>query len=181
MVQLIIAAVVVVAAVGIGLALRRRQRIDSPTQVSHHVPTQLDRQDFPEPGTPWLVAVFSSATCATCADVVRKAQVLRSSEVAVSDVEYTANRDLHDRYSIGAVPIVVGGHSEAAARRAGRLGDGFFPSIGAQVDTTIIDFGSNSVSLEELKLTVADLDRLGPSLVLDQANEGGDRVLVWSQ
>ena len=35
----------------------------------------------------------------------------------------------------GAVPIVIGGHSEAAAKRAGRLGDGFFPSIGAQVDT----------------------------------------------
>ncbi|MBL6454641.1 LLM class F420-dependent oxidoreductase [Belnapia sp. T6] len=34
-----------------------------------------------------------------------------------------------------AVPIIIGGHSEAAARRAGRLGDGFFPSIGAQVDT----------------------------------------------
>jgi len=34
-----------------------------------------------------------------------------------------------------SVPIVVGGHSEAAAHRAGRLGDGFFPSIGAQVDT----------------------------------------------
>lgn len=27
----------------------------------------------------------------------------------------------------GGVPIVVGGHSKAAARRAGRLGDGFFP------------------------------------------------------
>jgi len=35
----------------------------------------------------------------------------------------------------GSVPIIVGGHSEAAARRAGRLGNGFFPSIGAQVDT----------------------------------------------
>lgn len=35
----------------------------------------------------------------------------------------------------GRVPIVIGGHSEAAAKRAGRLGDGFFPSIGAQVDT----------------------------------------------
>lgn len=30
----------------------------------------------------------------------------------------------------GGVPIVVGGHSEAAARRAGRLGDGFFPAQG---------------------------------------------------
>lgn len=29
------------------------------------------------------------------------------------------------------VPIVVGGHSEAAARRAGRLGDGFFPGKGS--------------------------------------------------
>jgi probable F420-dependent oxidoreductase len=34
----------------------------------------------------------------------------------------------------GTVPIIVGGHSEAAAKRAGRLGDGFFPSIGTQVD-----------------------------------------------
>lgn len=28
----------------------------------------------------------------------------------------------------GSVPVIVGGHSEAAARRAGRLGDGFFPA-----------------------------------------------------
>lgn len=34
----------------------------------------------------------------------------------------------------GAVPILVGGHSEAAARRAGRSGDGFFPATGSQVD-----------------------------------------------
>ena len=31
----------------------------------------------------------------------------------------------------GSVPIVVGGHSKAAARRAGRLGDGFFPGKGS--------------------------------------------------
>ncbi len=29
------------------------------------------------------------------------------------------------------VPVVVGGHSDAAARRAGRLGDGFFPARGS--------------------------------------------------
>lgn len=28
----------------------------------------------------------------------------------------------------GTVPVVIGGHSEAAARRAGRLGDGYFPA-----------------------------------------------------
>jgi len=30
----------------------------------------------------------------------------------------------------GGVPIHVGGHSPAAARRAGRFGDGFFPALG---------------------------------------------------
>ena len=32
------------------------------------------------------------------------------------------------------VPIIIGGHSEAAAKRAGRLGDGFFPARGAPAD-----------------------------------------------
>jgi probable F420-dependent oxidoreductase len=31
----------------------------------------------------------------------------------------------------GSVPIHIGGHSAAAARRAGRLGDGFFPAAGS--------------------------------------------------
>jgi hypothetical protein len=44
-----------------------------------------------------------------------------------------------------------------------------------------IDFSGNEMDLEDLKLTVEDLERFGPSLILDQKNEGGDRVLVWSQ
>ncbi|MCU1355008.1 MAG: putative F420-dependent oxidoreductase, Rv2161c family [Acidimicrobiales bacterium] len=31
----------------------------------------------------------------------------------------------------GTVPIVIGGHSELAAKRAGRIGDGFFPGKGS--------------------------------------------------
>ena len=34
----------------------------------------------------------------------------------------------------GRVPILVGGHSKASIRRAGRLGDGFFPATGATLD-----------------------------------------------
>ncbi|MCH7669635.1 MAG: LLM class F420-dependent oxidoreductase [Acidobacteria bacterium] len=34
----------------------------------------------------------------------------------------------------GSVPIVVGGHTDVAARRAGRLGDGFFPGKGTPDD-----------------------------------------------
>jgi hypothetical protein len=44
-----------------------------------------------------------------------------------------------------------------------------------------IDFSGNRVDLEDLKLTVEDLEKFGPSLILDQRNEGGDRILVWSQ
>lgn len=33
-----------------------------------------------------------------------------------------------------AIPVVIGGHSEAAARRAGRLGDGFFPGKGSPAE-----------------------------------------------
>jgi len=38
-----------------------------------------------------------------------------------------ANCISRPRPAQGSVPIVVGGHTEAAAKRAGRLGDAFFP------------------------------------------------------
>ena len=59
--------------------------------------------------------MFTSATCHTCADVARKAEVLASDEVAVAEVEYSANRDLHARYGIDAVPILVIADREASS------------------------------------------------------------------
>jgi hypothetical protein len=50
-----------------------------------------------------------------------------------------------------------------------------------KVNDATVDFSGNSMNLEDLKLTVEDLERFGPTLVLDQTNIGGDRVLVWSQ
>jgi probable F420-dependent oxidoreductase len=37
---------------------------------------------------------------------------------------------LRPRPVAGGIPVIIGGHTRAAARRAGRLGDGFFPAKG---------------------------------------------------
>ena len=113
--QILIALAVVVAAVVVGLVLRRRQVVQAPTQPSVAVPAQLDRADFAAP-TPWLVAVFSSATCTTCADVVRKARVLSSTEVTVLEIEFGAARVLHTKYDIQAVPMVAIVDSDGVVR-----------------------------------------------------------------
>jgi hypothetical protein len=102
---LIVAAVVVCATAAAIIGRRRRPQV--PTQPRMQVPSQVDRNDFSGPQADWLVAVFSSATCHTCADVVRKAQALASRDVVVHDVEYSAARDIHKRYDIDAVPVVL--------------------------------------------------------------------------
>ncbi|MDO8361744.1 MAG: hypothetical protein Q7V88_02520 [Actinomycetota bacterium] len=115
MAPVLAALAVVAAAVVVGLVLRRRQAVQAPTQPTYAVPAQLDRGDFPAEA-PWLVAVFSSGSCTTCADVVRKAEVLRSKDVAVVDVEFGAARALHAKYDIQAVPIVAIADAEGVVR-----------------------------------------------------------------
>jgi hypothetical protein len=104
--RFVIAGLVVMVSVAVSLQMRRRKP-QAPTQPKLNVPVQVDRADFTNPDAPWLVAVFSSASCATCADVVSKAMALASSEVSVMNVEYTAHRDLHKRYDIDAVPTLI--------------------------------------------------------------------------
>ena len=105
--RLLIAALIVAVVGAVALAARRRRSVDPPTQRRHAVPQQLDRTDFPRPDAPWLVAVFTSDRCDSCRSVLDKAKVLESDDVAVADVEFTARRDLHERYRIEAVPVVV--------------------------------------------------------------------------
>jgi hypothetical protein len=105
--QVIVAAVVLVVALGVGTVLRRRRTTDAPTQPEFSAPSQIDRADFATGDAPWVVAVFSSASCNTCQDIVEKAKVLACDEVAVVDVEYSANAALHRKYHIDAVPILL--------------------------------------------------------------------------
>lgn len=114
--RLLIAIVIVAVAAAVGEVVRRRRQLDPPTQPRRELPSQLDRSDFAHPEVPWLVAVFSSETCSTCADVVRKAEVLRSDDVTVEIVPYQTRRDTHARYSIDAVPCLVVADADGTVR-----------------------------------------------------------------
>ncbi len=103
----VVLAVAIVAVVSLIALVVRRRTTDAPTQSGRSVPEQLDRHDFGSPTTPWLLVAFTSATCHTCSDMVAKALVLSSPAVGVVEVEFGAERDLHRRYAIDAVPTLV--------------------------------------------------------------------------
>jgi hypothetical protein len=105
--RFVLVLVLVAVAIGVALVVERRRRPPAPTNAGHTLPDRLDRSDFARPEAPWLVAVFTSATCTTCAGVWDKVQLLASDDVAVHELEVTATRDLHERYRITAVPAVV--------------------------------------------------------------------------
>ena len=106
MTQLLIAVGIVAVAVIVAVIVERR-RPEPPTGAHWEVPAQLDRADFTRPDAPWLLVVFSSATCDSCRDTVAKAAVLAGDEVAFEEVEVGVSPDRHRRYGIDAVPIVV--------------------------------------------------------------------------
>jgi hypothetical protein len=105
--RVVVAVVLAGIALAVAAILQRRQRPDAPVRTSYAVPTQLDRADFPRPDAPWLVAVFTSATCGTCAGVWERAQPLASAAVAVVELELVEARALHERYAIEAVPTTL--------------------------------------------------------------------------
>ena len=108
MVAVLVVVPVLLVAVAVALVLSRRTAADAPTQPAQYgVPAQLDRADFARPDAPWLVVLFTSATCDACAGMRDKASALASDDVAVQDVEFTIGRDLHERYDIDAVPMLL--------------------------------------------------------------------------
>tara|TARA_B100001057_G_scaffold132380_1_gene131680 strand:- start:970 stop:1833 length:864 start_codon:yes stop_codon:yes gene_type:complete len=81
----------------------------------------------------------------------------------------------------GTVPIIIGGHSKAAARRAGRIGDGFFPARGTPHDlfdivkTTATENGRDHEDIEFTVSVPEDLNEI-PEL----AKIGVKRILIPS-
>jgi hypothetical protein len=105
--RLVIALIVVLVAVVVARGLERRRRPDPPARGTYPVPAQLDRDDFPRPEAPVLMVLFSSATCDGCGPMAAKVAALESEKVATCEVEFNQRGDLHRRYAIEGVPMVV--------------------------------------------------------------------------
>ncbi len=107
--RVVILVVLGVIAVGVSLALQRR-RPEPPSAPSYRAPRQLDRDDFVEPGTPVLVAVFTSATCNSCDSAwatVGEVTAGRTGVVTQRIEIQDDPRGLHERYKIDGVPSTI--------------------------------------------------------------------------
>ncbi len=69
-------------------------------------------------------------------DYVAAMRALWSQDCATHEGPFVSFRDVYCRPKPagGHIPIIVGGDTKAAARRAGRLGDGYFPARGNPVE-----------------------------------------------
>lgn len=108
---------------------------------------------------------------------------------ASHDSEYTSfsNAYSRPRPAQPRIPITIGGHSKAAARRAGRLGDGFFPGRGTHEElaelislmrTTALEHGRDPDAIE---VTSAGNGALGSKALDDVkalADLGVARVII---
>ncbi len=90
-------------------------------------------------GVGWLAEEFAALGIPFAERAARTDETIEALRAAWSQNPATYNGQFHNFTDVhvlpapvqpGGVPIVIGGHTPAAARRAGRLGDGFFPAQG---------------------------------------------------
>ena len=146
-------------------------------------------------GLGWLAEEFEALgipfaeRAARTDDAVGALRALWSQDVASYEGTFTsfANCISKPHPVGGSIPIHIGGHSEAAARRAGRLGDGFFPGEGNHAKlAALIEIARNAAAdagrdPQQLEITSGGRGVFGPG-ALDEvaalADLGVDRVVV---
>ena len=146
---------VVAALAGLVAVLLPRWRPGGPVATGWSVPGHLERAAFAKPAVPWLVAVFSSTDCAACALVVTEAYSLASALVVVQEVPAESAGDLHDRYEIDAVPMLVVADEDGLVR-AHHLG----PSAPGELQA-VLEGARSSHSVDEPGATCLTARRRG--------------------
>ena len=92
------------------------------------------REEFDALGVPF------AERGARCEEYMHALRALWTMDVPTFEGRFVKFRDAYMRPkpANGTVPIIIGGHSKAAAARAGRLADGFFPARGASPELLAI-------------------------------------------
>ena len=106
-------------------------------------------------------------------EYVHAMRALWASDDASYDGEFVSfeNVSSNPKPDTGSVPIVIGGHSVAAAKRAGRIGDGFFPGKGSIAELTeMIDIVHQSAAEHDRDPDAIEITAAHPGLF------GGDPV-----
>ena len=79
----------------------------------------------------------------------------------------------------GRIPVIVGGDSRAAARRAGRLGDGYFPARGNPVELyDEMRKAAESAGRDPDGIEISAQAPSDPAEIAELARSGVGRVMV---
>lgn len=109
--RLLIAVVLIAVAVTIAFVFERR-RTDTPFSARRGaVPTRVRPVDVGLDDAPAIV-VFTEASCQSCQAAIQLVRGPAGADFPVADVEYGADRALHDRYGIDTVPTTVAVHRD---------------------------------------------------------------------
>ena len=77
----------------------------------------------------------------------------------------------------GSVPIHIGGHSEAAAKRAGRMGDGFFPAKGDMAQ--LMDIARQTAADNGRDPAALDMTGVHPGIFGDDPAAAVEEAASW--
>jgi thioredoxin-related protein len=102
------------------------------------VPGHLSREDFEFLNEPWLVVVFSSESCETCKPVVAESMKLTSLGIAIQEVAAETKKDLHEKYDIDAVPMLLL-VDKFGVVRSSHLGPINFDEVKKSIETVLFE------------------------------------------
>ena len=87
--------------------IANNRRTDSPSVPKSSLPIQVDRNDFNMPGMKWLLVLFSSESCSSCIQVREILSEIPLNSIHIQEVSFPQEKNLHTRYAINSVPIVL--------------------------------------------------------------------------
>ena len=82
--------------------------------------------------------IFSSESCETCKPVVTEGMKLASLGIAIQEVTAETNKDLHEKYDIDAVPMLLL-VDKFGVVRSSYLGPSDFDEVKKSIETVIFE------------------------------------------